>query len=383
MGSTPVTDVLVGGSQVLASLLTAPVGRRRYNRWGALDGEVTDPMPGDGLVPQPQLGYTRAVEIAAPPQQVWPWLVQMGQGRGGLYSFDGLENLVGCDIHSADRVLPDHQVLQVGDLVRLGPVGYPCFRVAAVEPGASLVLVGADPRPPARCRVRRRPGRGGDLAVAAAPGIRRTPHPAAQPATAVVPTHGGDARHVAPGRAGRVRHGAPDAARHQAPCRERRPMTALHDRRPTGDPVAGRPSPLAIEVADLCRAFGDTTVLDGVDLVVEPGGVFGLLGPNGAGKTTTVRILTGVLHPDRADRLRILGHDLPDGIAAVRPHIGVQTDTALYDRLTGARRGARRTRDRGPAGGEGGQSCRRRRRGRAEQPAGGFRGRAVDRPDAG
>ena len=82
-------------------------------------------------------------------------------------------------------------------------------------------------------------------------------------------------------------------------------MTALHDRRPTGDPVAGRPSPLAIEVADLCRAFGDTTVLDGVDLVVEPGGVFGLLGSNGAGKTTTARILTGVLHPDRADRLRI------------------------------------------------------------------------------
>ncbi len=148
MGSTPVTDVLVGGSQVLASVLTAPVGRRRYNRWGALDAEVSDPMPGDELVPQPRLGYTRAVEIAAPPDEVWPWLVQLGQGRGGLYSFDGLENLVGCDIHSAGRVLPEHQVLEVGDLVRLGPVGYPCFRVGAVEPGASLVLVGADPRPP-------------------------------------------------------------------------------------------------------------------------------------------------------------------------------------------------------------------------------------------
>jgi ABC-2 type transport system ATP-binding protein len=72
-----------------------------------------------------------------------------------------------------------------------------------------------------------------------------------------------------------------------------------------------------------------------VDLVLEPGGVFGLLGANGAGKTTTVRILTGVLHPDRAGRLRVLGHDLPDQIARVRPHIGVQTDTALYDRLTG------------------------------------------------
>ncbi len=111
-------------------------------------------------------------------------------------------------------------------------------------------------------------------------------------------------------------------------------MTTLHHHTPAGDALAVR-SPLAIEVADLSRSFGETSVLEGVDLVVEPGGVFGLLGPNGAGKTTTVRILTGVLHPDRADRLRILGHDLPDGIAAVRPHIGVQTDTALYDRLTG------------------------------------------------
>ena len=98
---------------------------------------------------------------------------------------------------------------------------------------------------------------------------------------------------------------------------------------------AGGSSPPAIEVAGLERSFGDTTVLAGVDLVLEQGGVFGLLGANGAGKTTTVRILTGVLHPDRAGVLRVLGHDLPDRIAAVRPHIGVQTDTALYDRLTG------------------------------------------------
>ncbi len=98
---------------------------------------------------------------------------------------------------------------------------------------------------------------------------------------------------------------------------------------------AGGSSPLAIEVAGLARSFGDTQVLTGVDLDLEPGGVFGLLGANGAGKTTTVRILTGVLHPDRAGCLRVLGHDLPEQIAAVRPHIGVQTDTALYDRLTG------------------------------------------------
>ena len=143
-----VTDVLVGGTQVLAATLTAPVGRRRYNRWGATAAEVAQAMPGDELVAHPVLGYTRAITIEAPTDRVWPWLVQMGQGRGGLYSFDGLENLVGCDIHSADRILPAAQQLAVGDLIRLGPSGYPCFRVDRVEPGAALVLVGADPRPP-------------------------------------------------------------------------------------------------------------------------------------------------------------------------------------------------------------------------------------------
>ena len=92
---------------------------------------------------------------------------------------------------------------------------------------------------------------------------------------------------------------------------------------------------LAIEVACLVRSFGSTVVLDGVDLALESGGVFGLLGPNGAGKTTTVRILTGVLRPDRAGCVRVLGYGVPDSIAEVRPHIGVQTDTALYERLTG------------------------------------------------
>jgi hypothetical protein len=141
-------DVVVAGAQVLAATLTAPVGRRRYNRWGATDAELSAAMPGDELVREPVLGYTRAVTVDAPPEAVWPWLVQIGQGRGGLYSFDGLENLVGCDIHSVDRIIPDLQSLEAGDLVRLGPVGYPCFRVHEVTEGASLVLVGADPQPP-------------------------------------------------------------------------------------------------------------------------------------------------------------------------------------------------------------------------------------------
>jgi hypothetical protein len=71
---------------------------------------------------------------------LWPWIAQIGQGRGGFYSYDFLENLVGCDIHSAERVVPEWQSIDGGDVVRLAPeVG---LTVAVVEPGRALVLRG-------------------------------------------------------------------------------------------------------------------------------------------------------------------------------------------------------------------------------------------------
>lgn len=143
-----VREVVVGGSQVLATVVAAPLVRARYNRWGAEGHELLAPMAGDDLVPRPRLGYTRAVTVGAPVATVWSWVVQLGQGRGGLYSFDGLENLVGCRIHSVDRVVPGLQSLVARDLVRMGPEGYPCFRVAEVRAPTDLVLVGADPSPP-------------------------------------------------------------------------------------------------------------------------------------------------------------------------------------------------------------------------------------------
>ncbi len=141
-------EVLIGGCQVLAAVAAAPLARRWYARWGARPEEVAAALPGDDLIPSPVLGYTRAITIGTPVEYVWPWVAQMGQGRGGLYSYDALENLVGCDIHSVDRVLPRYQQVQTGDLVRLGREGYPCFRVADVEPQRTLVLIGADVRPP-------------------------------------------------------------------------------------------------------------------------------------------------------------------------------------------------------------------------------------------
>jgi hypothetical protein len=74
---------------------------------------------------------------------VWPWIAQLGQGRGGFYSYDRLENLVGCDIHSADRIVPEWQDVAVGDELMLAPqVG---LVVASLERGRSLVLRGAIP----------------------------------------------------------------------------------------------------------------------------------------------------------------------------------------------------------------------------------------------
>ena len=126
-----------------ATVVTSPLLRHRYNRSGATDAEVCAAMPGDDLVQQPKLGFTRAVTIDASPAEVWPWLVQIGQGRGGLYSYDGLENLVGCDIHSADEILADHQNLSQGDIIRSGPDTYPCWVVMAAEAPRHLVLLGA------------------------------------------------------------------------------------------------------------------------------------------------------------------------------------------------------------------------------------------------
>jgi hypothetical protein len=89
------------------------------------------------------LAATRAITVRASIVQVWPWIAQLGQGRGGFYSYDFLENLVGCDIQSADRVVPEWQDIEVGSEVKLHrevPL-----QVVAVEPGRSLDLRGGVP----------------------------------------------------------------------------------------------------------------------------------------------------------------------------------------------------------------------------------------------
>jgi hypothetical protein len=112
-------------------------------RWGTTNEERDATLTGDDLIPTPDLMATRAITVHAIADQVWPWIAQLGQGRGGFYSYDALENLVGCHIYSADRVVPEWQDLKVGDQVKLHPeVG---LGVAVVEEGRALVLRGGVP----------------------------------------------------------------------------------------------------------------------------------------------------------------------------------------------------------------------------------------------
>jgi hypothetical protein len=76
-------------------------------RWGARPGEPDPTMLGEGLVPDAAWGFTRSVSIAAPAEEVWPWIVQIGQGRGGFYSFERLQNLIGCHITNSDVIVPE------------------------------------------------------------------------------------------------------------------------------------------------------------------------------------------------------------------------------------------------------------------------------------
>jgi hypothetical protein len=109
-------------------------------RWGASPDEASQPLPGDGLIPHPILETTRAITIHAAAADIWPWLVQIGQGRGGFYSYDALENLLGMDIHNAGRILPEYQALKIGDVVPFWQGAG--VKVIALEPERCLALAG-------------------------------------------------------------------------------------------------------------------------------------------------------------------------------------------------------------------------------------------------
>lgn len=105
-----------------------------WRAWGVRPDETAAPLPGDDLVPDADASETRGIEIAAAPASVWPWLVQMGHGRAGWYSYDRID----MDQPSVRRIVPEWQELQVGDLMPVAPGAG--FAVRELDPGRALVL---------------------------------------------------------------------------------------------------------------------------------------------------------------------------------------------------------------------------------------------------
>ena len=127
--------------------------RPRVFTWGATPEEVSRNLPGDDLVADPLYVTTRAITVHAPAEAVWPWVVQLGQNRGGFYTYDVIENLFHLDIHSADRVHPEWQHLTAGeDYVALDSDEKMKMTIAVLEPPRAFVLrsgaPGETPQPP-------------------------------------------------------------------------------------------------------------------------------------------------------------------------------------------------------------------------------------------
>jgi hypothetical protein len=133
---------------ILAGLLTLTVITTValvpwMDRWGATEAEITSFFPGDELVPSPRYVYNRAVTVQASSAEIYPWLVQMGAEKGGMYSYTWFETYVlRCELVNADRIHTEWQALNVGDQVKMcpGDWGPPAYEVAQLEPNQAVVL---------------------------------------------------------------------------------------------------------------------------------------------------------------------------------------------------------------------------------------------------
>jgi hypothetical protein len=110
---------------------------RRLRNWGSRPGERALFFAEQGLVPGPDAALTQAISIQAPPEAVWPWLVQLGQDKGGFYSYAKLENLLGAKLTNAERIVPAWQGTREGDRLMLHPSF--ALEVQSVRPPSTAI----------------------------------------------------------------------------------------------------------------------------------------------------------------------------------------------------------------------------------------------------
>ena len=136
--------ILAALSLVVLALAAYLLWARPYQlHWGATREEISRPMPGDELIAKPLFLATRAITIDAPPEQIWPWLVQIGYGRAGFYGYDIIENAGSPrGIHSAESILPEFQSFKVGDPVPISAVAGMQFY--AIQPDQYLIWQGVE-----------------------------------------------------------------------------------------------------------------------------------------------------------------------------------------------------------------------------------------------
>lgn len=139
-------SLVLSGLGIAATVVGSRLLDPWQRSWGATPEEVAAVLPGDGLTAAPAEQATRATTIAAPPEAVWPWLVQMGADRAGFYSYDWLENLFGLDIHNADSIVDEWQHLATGDIVWADGGLTGGWVVERVVPNEVLVMKVADVR---------------------------------------------------------------------------------------------------------------------------------------------------------------------------------------------------------------------------------------------
>jgi hypothetical protein len=133
-GAFMIKRFIVGASIAAGTWAAYVAARQWWSTWGVDDEVSGRGLPGDELVPDPKASDTRVITVDAPPEAIWPWLVQMGYGRAGWYSFDALD-MKGS---SSDSLRPELQTLALGDLVPTDPDGG--FEVKVLEPERALVL---------------------------------------------------------------------------------------------------------------------------------------------------------------------------------------------------------------------------------------------------